>query len=526
MLNKLIPSALVLCASALLPSAVSAQPVVLGDESVCDKFGWLVGTWDSYSPWGDQTQPTGGTLVFSAGPGGSAIGRIGTLNQAMEDSGYSSGMVVFRGFSEVYFYGESGSTLYQSFDGEFLQVDVDVSEWRSDTIGVAQNGHLYLTPPALSHLSGHGPFRKSAGAAPGEPCGPEPAQPSEEVPAQVSETALLREILDAEDDLPPVILNPDPCDDDDLPRGSLDEVMQEWDDDTALVRRLEAERALDAVRYPLLEMLDSLIFALMFEPVPERRVALKEQGDELRDILRRIDDEYVSEATAPAQAEEQRTPRECIIKTDTVLIDLERRSARRQAAQAGETSQPGDQTLDVVSVRNDVQGLVPGLFYGESDDERAANLRDLAQRLRTMADDDPSRSELQRNFDLRFDRLEQEYNAARELLRQSELTDEQRGNYRKKFNQLAEQMVENSGALGVERAMRLLAPDEFDALMRGDVYDIIEPWEEAGRTQGRTAEELANSRAGQRVQAALDRAFPQGWSYDHKNKLIEPSPSP
>ncbi|MXO89787.1 hypothetical protein [Pontixanthobacter aquaemixtae] len=124
-----------------------------------EKFAWLLGTWDSYSPWGDQTRPTGGTLVFTIGTGGKVEGRIGKLNERQKELGYSSGMLVYRGFYDVRSYGSDGTTRFESFDGEFLQIHNESSEWRAESIGVRQNGILYQSPPAYSHLGG--PFRKA-----------------------------------------------------------------------------------------------------------------------------------------------------------------------------------------------------------------------------------------------------------------------------------------------------------------------------------------------------------------------------
>lgn len=161
MLNRFLAPAMLIAVGAFVPDSATAQPVILSADDECEKWGWLLGTWDSYSPWADQTAPTGGTLIFTLGAGGTIEGRIGKLNTAMDQSGYKPGMLVFRGFKEVRFYGANGTTRFQSFDGEFFQIGNGAGVWRKDTIGVYQNGQLYKTPPAISRLGGGGPFRKS-----------------------------------------------------------------------------------------------------------------------------------------------------------------------------------------------------------------------------------------------------------------------------------------------------------------------------------------------------------------------------
>ncbi|MHA6333848.1 hypothetical protein ACXYL9_09205 [Qipengyuania sp. CAU 1752] len=139
-----------------------AQPVTLGSEDTCENFKWILGTWESYSPWGDQTKPTGGTLVFTIGANGTLEGRIGRPNDYMKEVGYTAGMLVYRGHNEVRYYGPDGTAVYEAFNGEFLQVDRDAREWRRDSIGVRPSGFLYQSPPAFSHLAG--PFRKASNA--------------------------------------------------------------------------------------------------------------------------------------------------------------------------------------------------------------------------------------------------------------------------------------------------------------------------------------------------------------------------
>ena len=140
------------------PLAANAQPVVLKSEDKCKNFDWLLGTWQSYSPWGDQMQPTGGTLIFTIGAGGMVEGRIGSLNDYMEEIGYRSGQLVYRGFHEVTYYGPDRVAVYESFNGQVLDMGVDGAEWREDSIGVRPNGILYQSSTAFGDLAG--PYRK------------------------------------------------------------------------------------------------------------------------------------------------------------------------------------------------------------------------------------------------------------------------------------------------------------------------------------------------------------------------------
>ncbi|MCB2083458.1 MAG: hypothetical protein KDD90_05330 [Sphingomonadaceae bacterium] len=143
---------------------LNTMSIANADEAALQgKFGWLLGTWETYSPWGDRSNPTGGTVIFSAGADGTVTGRIGRLNSYMEDKGYKPGMIVFRGFSEVLSFGPDGTDRFETRDGEFYQIDRDGASWRADSIGVRQDGELHLTPPAVSRMSGHGPLRKQGG---------------------------------------------------------------------------------------------------------------------------------------------------------------------------------------------------------------------------------------------------------------------------------------------------------------------------------------------------------------------------
>lgn len=192
MLKRIIAPGMLVLASAFWPTAAAAQPVLLKTSDSCEKWGWLLGTWDSFSPWADQTKPTGGTLIFTIGAGGTVEGKIGRLNSAMEESGYTSGMVVFRGFGQVYSYGPDGTTTFESRDGEFLQIDGEASAWRPDAIGVRPNRNLYMTPPAISRLGGGGPFRKS-GSQTSSACGSGNAAETSEAAASGGPGAEARE---------------------------------------------------------------------------------------------------------------------------------------------------------------------------------------------------------------------------------------------------------------------------------------------------------------------------------------------
>ncbi|NNE49070.1 MAG: hypothetical protein HKN38_02570, partial [Altererythrobacter sp.] len=116
----------------------------------------------------------------------------GSLNNYMEEEGYEVGMLVYRGFREVRVYGPNRTTFYET-SGEFYQIDNGEGYWRVDGVGERENGDLYMSPPALGHLSGHGPFRK-AGSRTKSACG-SPATQSQsnllttaevEVPARTS----------------------------------------------------------------------------------------------------------------------------------------------------------------------------------------------------------------------------------------------------------------------------------------------------------------------------------------------------
>ncbi|WP_299196565.1 hypothetical protein [uncultured Erythrobacter sp.] len=514
---------LFLLAAAMQPQKAFAQTTDPSAEDVCRDFSWLVGTWQSYSPWDDQSEPTGGTLVFSY-DGGSIVGRIGSVNNYMEENDYSSGTIVFRGFTEVRSYGPDGTTRFESFGGEYYQLDDGEGQWREESIGVRQNGELYISPPAISRLSGHGPFRKSSSVQPGGDCTTVQEPAAETVPAQVSRTALLREILEQEDYLPPVILSPDPCSDNFDGREGLGEAMQDWEGDLERLQELEADRASDPTTRSFREFMDAVIIGNLFGNSTDPQ------------------DLPVSPVSEGAQ-ESAADP--CINPRGDVILDLRNRMSQLtgdEASDAGSPAEPQkpsltggmaeiappvlsneyDPELQVVSVRGDVQGIVPGLFYGETEDDRVANLRDLAERLETIDAADPLRAEFQRNFDLRFDRLEQEYLATQALLRQPDLTEEQRSNYSAKLDRLSEQYDEFGGGISADRAARSLIRYELDKAENGDLSDIFAPGVEAGRTQGRTAEELAGSRAGMRLQSALDRAFPEGWSYDSDSSQIVP----
>ncbi len=157
-------------------------------ERRCDDFGWLLGTWTSYSPWGDHTDPTGGTLVFTLSADGGVEGRLTSLNQYTEEYGYQPGMIVFRGFREVFHYGPDGTTQHESRDGEMFVIDVTATYdpeqqrgyWDPSVIGIRpESGFLYLNPTGKSHLSGHGEWRKKSGQtqsnAP-DPCAPPQVQ--------------------------------------------------------------------------------------------------------------------------------------------------------------------------------------------------------------------------------------------------------------------------------------------------------------------------------------------------------------
>lgn len=138
-------------------------------------------------------------MIFTIGADGALEGRIGQLNDYMEEIGYKPGMVVYRGFREVYYYGPDGGTVYQSFSGEVLDIGSNGPEWRENTIGVKPDGVLYQSSTAFGDFAG--PYRKHDSIPTGL-CAP-PKQPTEErVPARKSETAMLREILDPDDSLP------------------------------------------------------------------------------------------------------------------------------------------------------------------------------------------------------------------------------------------------------------------------------------------------------------------------------------
>ena len=99
-------------------------------------------------------------------------------------------------------------------------------------------------------------------------------------------------------------------------------------------------------------------------------------------------------------------------------------------------------------------------------------------------------------------------------MQQADLTDEERAKRRETFGKLATQMVEFGARAGPETRERILKGKMIQMGRSGTTLDIFEPRFEQGQTYGRTPQELAESKAGMRVQAALDRAFPQGWSYD------------
>ena len=159
-----------------VPQLAVAQPTTTQSDEPCEDFGWLLGTWNSYSPWGDQTEPTGGTLVFTIGSAGTLEGRIGVLNDHMEEVGYTAGQLVYRGHREVRYYGPEGTTVYESFDGEYFDIGRDGAQWREESIGVRPSGILYQSPPAFGDFGG--PYRKAGSTQTSGRCAPSTQEPT------------------------------------------------------------------------------------------------------------------------------------------------------------------------------------------------------------------------------------------------------------------------------------------------------------------------------------------------------------
>lgn len=165
---KAILATAAILATSYPASAAMAQSPSGTTEQACADFGWLLGAWDAYSPWGDQSKPANGTLVFTLAADGSVEGRIGQAGHFTAE-GYTDGMLVYRGFRTVRSYGADGVTRFQSFDGQFYYHDR--GRWEDHSIGVRQTGELYMLPTAISRLGGGGPFRKRGSQAPAGRCG-------------------------------------------------------------------------------------------------------------------------------------------------------------------------------------------------------------------------------------------------------------------------------------------------------------------------------------------------------------------
>lgn len=167
--RTVLAAIIAVAATGAFPTESLAQPADTGLERKCNDFAWLLGSWTSYSPYGDHSDPTDGTLVFTMAADGSVEGRLTSLNPYAEEHGYREGMVVFRGFREVYHYGPDGTTRHESRDGEFYVLDVTARHdpdqqrgyWEGGMLGeVTASGYLYLNPVGRGHLSNYGEWRK------------------------------------------------------------------------------------------------------------------------------------------------------------------------------------------------------------------------------------------------------------------------------------------------------------------------------------------------------------------------------
>lgn len=435
-----------------LPQAASAQGS--GVEQACSEFSWLLGTWNSYSPWRDHSDPTGGTLVFTMGAGGSVEGRIGSLNNYMEDKGYVAGMLVYRGFREVRVYGPNRTTYYET-SGEFYQIDNGEGYWRVDGVGERENGDLYMSPPALSHLSGHGPFRK-AGSQTRQSASvfdfPDMCAPRSQETTPLSSTArrpALERFFDPRNEPPPILLNPlaaptDPClevqsvrnDVQDLGgqvglklEGPMD-LERTLANLESLSRRLADPTTEDDLRETFQRNFDRLDAQMRNEMVGLIAAQLLESNPELVESYAaraaQIAASYSRMAAAEAVGSEPiragaahdenqlDSPRdECGVLTSPIWVDY----GTGSGGGGDPLAPPEDQCLQIQSVRNDVQdlgGAQVSMDLEEPTDveTKLATLRSIATHLEGLAEDDPVRETFERNYRRLHFELAQEGRAA------------------------------------------------------------------------------------------------------------------
>jgi len=424
------------------PQAASAQSPQI--EQACNDFGWLLGTWNSFSPWRDQSDPTGGTLVFTMGAGGSVEGRIGSLNNYMEEEGYEAGMLVYRGFREVRVYGPNRTTYYET-SGEFYQVDDGVGYWRVDGVGERENGDLYMSPPALGHLSGHGPFRK-AGSQTRQHASifdfPDLCAPGGQEITPLSSTTrrpALERFFDPRNQPPPILLNPigptsDPClqvqsvrnDVQDLGAMSLGAALANLE---SLSRRLADpttedysretyQRNFDRLDAQMRNEMIGLIAAQLLESNPELVESYSERAAQIAASYSRMAAAEAQrnepiEVGAAYAADELASPRdECGLLTNPIWVDY----GTGSGGGGDPLAPPTDRCLQIQSVRNDVQDLggQVGLELTEPIDveSKLANLQSIAAHLEGLAEDDPGRETFERNYRRLHFELQQERSAS------------------------------------------------------------------------------------------------------------------
>ncbi len=520
------------------PSPALAQPSTTNSEQACRDFSWLLGTWNSYSPWGDRTAPTGGSLVFTM-TGGTVEGRIGSLNSYMEENGYTAGMVVFRGLTDLRSFGPNGTTRFEARGGEYLQSDGETARWRSGGVGVRQNGELYMLPTAIAALSGHGPFRRAGGTQVSDPCVPATPQEPAQAPAVFDQDAMLRSMLLRDQEVPPVILNPSSCPPDNTAENrSFDESLARVERILEAAYREQGDESLAAessetvfryYRSSLFEELDALIVAAMFEQSDVQRAEYERRAKEIMRVL----DPYTDAQLAREAAEEARIERElrrlteptvdegfgrCDNMLNMITVDPPKSTPVEPATTSNEPAIP------IQSVRNDVQGIVPDLYNGDDEAERVENLQDMRSALNAMDPNDPAREGLGRAYRTLYSRIEQEYNAARELRGAQEPGSDSAQFYSDLAERLHGQLVEFQPMDGRVAAELGLAPplEGARSVLDGNepsasewtLYEMFRKRSDQAAEFGRTPEDLTKSKAGRSMRSAYEHAYGADWSYD------------
>lgn len=563
-----------------LPTVATAQDSDDEIAAQCNNFAWLLGTWESWDHRGGEfgRSRTGGRLVFTMDADGAVSAEILALNDFMEEHGYREGMTVFRGFNESVSFTPGGSSANDARNGQFFHLDVTNTYdpqvqggyWRDSLVGLRHPDHaedpngLYLQPTEVSILGGHAKWRRVSSAtqtrsrdacSPAtepEPVQPQPQDRGEDSLLEALPREYLERILDPDEPLPPVILNPDRCGLADAqtarvdapatetPRMNLEQVEEHLS-----MLKFELDTATDAAVFTRLEYqelvgsleqeLEALILARALEAQAGRRAALAERAGRIQDILAA---HWQAESSTPEDSGPS-VPRSgpgqgCPYIPPPVLVDMNSE----------------DDELEVLDVR---QTATSGFGQAYQDrDTRLANLRDRKETLEAMlagvdfnnpdADELASYATLMGGYQRLLRLHEQEAEALRLLLERDDISDDQRRNYQAELGQYLGELADlgelddaffDSGSEARESVwyrdadgqplFGLSAPDDpygnrarLEASLNwpNDRYGDLQP-----------NEGTLNSRAMDALDARLSEAFPEGYVLEEKEDYFVPRPA-